>query len=143
MARLLFSCDPCWIVWALQANGPIGFLKHIFAPKGDTKGVMAVFMAVIFLCVGVLETISIFVPAGFAQLPPLWQNVFAGENMLESMMNLVPGLGWLIPLPFYFLEMLVGLVQALVFALLTSVFTLLICEHEEEHGHKAEGDHAH
>ena len=40
--------------------------------------------------------------------------------------NLVPGLGWLIPIPFYFLEVMVGLVQALVFMLLTAVFTLLI-----------------
>jgi F-type H+-transporting ATPase subunit a len=57
------------------------------------------------------------------------------------MQQLVPSLGWLIPVPFYFLELLVGLVQALVFMLLTSVFTLLICEHEE-HPHKEEG-HAH
>ena len=32
--------------------------------------------------------------------------------------------GWLAVLPFYFLELLVGLVQALVFALLTAVFHL-------------------
>ena len=43
---------------------------------------------------------------------------------------------WLAVLPFYLLEVLVGLVQALVFALLTSVFTALMCEHhEEEHSH--------
>src|SRR5215207_9640824 len=23
----------CWIVWALQTNGPVGFLLHLFAPK--------------------------------------------------------------------------------------------------------------
>ena len=46
------------------------------------------------------------------------------------MANLVPGLGWLPPVPFFF-ELLVGLVQALVFMLLTAVFTLLICQHEE------------
>jgi F-type H+-transporting ATPase subunit a len=40
----------------------------------------------------------------------------------------------LIPIPFYFLEVLVGIVQALVFMLLTAVFTMLICQHEEEHG---------
>jgi len=50
------------------------------------------------------------------------------------MIRLVPGpVGWLIPLPFYFLELIVGLVQALVFMLLTAVFTLLICQHEEGH----------
>ena len=40
----------------------------------------------------------------------------------------------LLPLPFYAMELLVGLVQALVFMLLTAVFTLLICTHEEGHG---------
>ena len=51
--------------------------------------------------------------------------------MLEAMATVVPALGWLLPVPFYFLELLVGLVQALVFMLLTAVFTLLICQHEE------------
>ena len=46
----------------------------------------------------------------------------------------MPGLGWLLPIPFYFMELLVGLVQAMVFMLLTAVFTLLICQHHEEAG---------
>jgi F-type H+-transporting ATPase subunit a len=62
----------------------------------------------------------------------LYGNVFAGENMLESTAHLIPWLGWLIPLPFYFLEVLVGFVQALVFMLLTAVFTLLLCQHHED-----------
>ena len=53
------------------------------------------------------------------------------NSMLEAMATLVPGLGWLLPIPFYFMELLVGLVQAMVFMLLTAVFTLLICQHEE------------
>jgi F-type H+-transporting ATPase subunit a len=131
MALLFFLM---WIIWAIQANGVVGFLKHIFAPKGKTEGIMGLFMIVIFLFVGVLETMSIlFRPVSLSFR--LFGNVFAGENILESMMNLVPSLGWLIPLPFYFLELLVGLVQALVFTLLTAVFTLLICEHEPEEGH--------
>ncbi len=51
--------------------------------------------------------------------------------MLETMAGLKPGFGWLLPIPFYFMELLVGLVQALVFMLLCAVFTLLICQHEE------------
>jgi F-type H+-transporting ATPase subunit a len=47
------------------------------------------------------------------------------------MAQLKPGFGWLLPIPFYFMELLVGLVQALVFMLLCAVFTLLICQHEE------------
>ena len=54
--------------------------------------------------------------------------------MLEAMSNLVPGFGWLLPVPFYFMELLVGFVQALVFMLLTAVFTMLICAHEEGPG---------
>jgi F-type H+-transporting ATPase subunit a len=34
------------------------------------------------------------------------------------------------------LELLVGLVQALVFMMLTAVFTLLICSHGDDHGHE-------
>jgi F-type H+-transporting ATPase subunit a len=51
--------------------------------------------------------------------------------MLETMAR-VPRIGWLVQVPFYWLELLVGLVQALVFMLLTAVFTLLICQHHDE-----------
>jgi F-type H+-transporting ATPase subunit a len=131
-----------WTVWALQANGPIGFIKHIFAPKGKTPGFMGVFLILVFLFVGVLETVSIlFRPISLSFR--LYGNVFAGENILEAMMKLVPWLSWLIPLPFYFLELLVGLVQALVFTLLTAVFTLLICEHEHEPGEEGHDGASH
>ena len=43
--------------------------------------------------------------------------------------------GWLAVLPFYLLEILVGLVQALVFALLCAVFTALMCEKHDDHAH--------
>jgi len=131
MAVIFFIC---WTVWALQANGPGGFLLHIFGPKGETTGVLKVLMILVFIVVGLLEVVSIlFRPVSLSFR--LYGNIFAGENMLESMARLVPG--WLgsiiIPIPFYFLEVLVGLVQALVFMLLTAVFTLLICTHEEGH----------
>lgn len=132
MALLFFLL---WIIWALQSNGPIGFLKHIFAPGAEGTGFMKWFMVAIFLFVGVLETLSImFRPISLSFR--LFGNIFAGENVLEAMMNLVPWLSWLIPLPFYFLELLVGLVQALVFMLLTAVFTLLICEHDAHDDHE-------
>jgi F-type H+-transporting ATPase subunit a len=119
-------------VWALQANGMGGFVLHLFGPKGETSGLLKALMIVVFALVGVLEVVSIlFRPVSLSFR--LYGNIFAGENMLESMSRLVPGLGWLIPIPFYFLEVLVGLVQALVFMLLTCVFTLLICTHDEGH----------
>lgn len=127
MALVFFAF---WIVWALREVGPAGFIKELFAPKGDSAGALKVLMAVVFFGVGCLEVISIlFRPVSLSFR--LYGNVFAGEKMLETMSTLVPGLSWLLPVPFYFLEMLVGLVQALVFMLLTAVFTLLMCQHEE------------
>ena len=128
MALVFFAC---WVIWALEEIGPIGFLKELFAPKGDTAGPMKLVMVVVFFASGCLEIISIlFRPVSLSFR--LYGNIFAGENMLEAMSTLVPHLGWLLPVPFYFLELLVGVVQALVFMLLTAVFTLLICQHEEE-----------
>jgi F-type H+-transporting ATPase subunit a len=128
MALVFFAC---WIFWALREVGPLGVLKELFAPKGETAGVMKLIMVVVFFAVGCLEIISIlFRPVSLSFR--LYGNIFAGENMLEAMARLVPGLGWLLPIPFYFMELLVGLVQALVFMLLTAVFTLLMCQHEGE-----------
>jgi F-type H+-transporting ATPase subunit a len=127
MALVFFAC---WIVWALQEVGPVGFLTELFAPKGESTGPLKVLMIIVFFAAGCLEIISIlFRPISLSFR--LYGNVFAGENMLETMSRMIPGLGWLLPIPFYFMELLVGLVQALVFMLLCAVFTLLICVHEE------------
>jgi len=130
MAMIFFAC---WIVWAFQANGVKGVFLHLFGPKGDTTGVLKILMIVVFFLVGFLEVLSIlFRPISLSFR--LYGNIFAGENMLEAMARLVPGFGWLLPVPFYFMELLVGVVQALVFMLLTAVFTMLICLHDEEPG---------
>ncbi|MGH8094343.1 MAG: F0F1 ATP synthase subunit A [Chthoniobacterales bacterium] len=126
MALVFFAL---WIVWALQENGFGGFVMHLFGPKGESKGVLKILMIIVFFMVGWLEIVSIlFRPISLSFR--LYGNVYAGENMLESMAHLVPALSWLIPIPFYFMELLVGVVQALVFMLLTAVFTLLIAHHE-------------
>lgn len=123
-----------WLVWAIQSNGVGGVLVHLFGPKGESSGILRVLMVVIFFLVGFLEIFSIaFRPVSLSFR--LFGNIFAGENMLEAMANLIPALNWLLPVPFYFMELLVGLVQALVFMLLTAVFTMLICMHEEGHEH--------
>jgi F-type H+-transporting ATPase subunit a len=59
----------------------------------------------------------------------LFGNVFAGEVLLTVMLHLVP---YLIPLPFMFLEVFVGFIQAVVFAMLTLVF-LKMATVEVEH----------
>ena len=131
-----------WTIWALQANGFAGLLLHLFAPKGEAKGFMKVFLTVLFIAAGFIEIISIlFRPVSLSFR--LFGNMYAGEKMLEVMSSLVPHPAWLhflcsilIPIPFYFMEVMVGLVQALVFMLLTAVFTMLICQHEDT-GHAA------
>jgi F-type H+-transporting ATPase subunit a len=126
MALVFFAL---WIVWALQEVGPVGFLKELFAPKGESSGFLKVLLIVVFFAAGCLEVVSIlFRPVSLSFR--LYGNIFAGENMLETMSRMIPGLGWLLPIPFYFMELLVGLVQALVFMLLCAVFTLLMCQHE-------------
>jgi F-type H+-transporting ATPase subunit a len=142
MAIVFFAV---WILWAFQANGAGGFVMHLFGPKGETTGWLKALMVVMFIIAGFLEVVSIlFRPVSLSFR--LYGNVFAGENMLGAMANIVQHPAWLkticsivIPIPFYFMELLVGLVQALVFMLLTAVFTLLICQHPDE-GH---GVHPH
>jgi F-type H+-transporting ATPase subunit a len=130
MSMIFFGC---WIVWAIQSVGVKGMFLDLFGPKGDTTGVMKLLMIVVFFLVGFLEVLSIlFRPISLSFR--LYGNIYAGENMLEAMSRLVPGFGWLLPVPFYFMELLVGVVQALVFMLLTAVFTMLICMHQEEPG---------
>ena len=135
MAAIFFIC---WIWWAYQSNGIGGSIVHIFGnpARKEMSGLLKIGMAVIFVMVGALEIVSIcFRPVSLSFR--LYGNIFAGENVLESMSHIVPGLAWLIPIPFYFMELLVGIVQALVFMLLTAVFTLLMCGsgdgHEEGH----------
>lgn len=129
-----------WTVWSVQSIGPGGMFKHLFSSGDKSKGFMPMFIAAIFVVVGLIEIVSIaFRPVSLSFR--LYGNIFAGENILEAMMVLVPWLGWILPLPFYFLELLVGLVQALVFALLTAVFTALMCTHDDDHG--KDDAHAH
>lgn len=61
----------------------------------------------------------------------LFGNIFAGEVLLIVILNLVP---YLAPIPFLFLELFVGVVQAVVFSILTLVF-LKMATLEPEHAH--------
>jgi F-type H+-transporting ATPase subunit a len=131
MALVFFAC---WILWGLQFLGVGGFFKELFAPKGESAGFMKVVMVIVFFAVGLLEIVSIlFRPISMSFR--LYGNIFAGENMLETMARL----GWFLLVPFYFMELLVGLIQALVFMLLTAVFTLLLCQHQTEEGSVGHG----
>ena len=132
-AAMGFTFALLWIYWAVTENGFGGLAKHIFAPKGSFNGIMQAMMVPIFLFVGVLEIISIAIrPVALSFR--LFGNIYGGEQTLEKLMALVPEwLAFLPALPFYFMELLVGFVQALVFTLLCAIFLKLICDHGDEH----------
>lgn len=132
-----------WIWWTFTETGPIQFLKHTFLPKGDLKGILWLALLPIFLFVGVIELVSI----GFRVVSlslRLFGNIFSGENLMHTMGRLGDQLpapiaylsSVLLPLPFFFLELLVGFIQALVFMLLCAAYIQLSTSHEEEeHAH--------
>jgi F-type H+-transporting ATPase subunit a len=91
---------------------------------------MAIFMGIIDFVIGLIETISeIGKVVSFSFR--LFGNIFAGEVLLGVMAFLIP---YLISLPFYGLEILVGFVQALVFMMLSvAFFVVATTSHGEEH----------
>lgn len=88
----------------------------------------------ILFFVGILEILSdISKIISFAFR--LFGNIFAGEVLLGVMAFLF---AFLLPIPFYGLELFVGFIQALVFSMLTTVFIAVAVSHgDHEHAHQA------
>lgn len=128
-------------VFAFRKLGVIEHGSKFFNVRGIfralKKGPMAVLIAVIEFFVGFLEIIGEFSKTLSLSLR-LFGNVFAGEILLGVMMGLV---SVVVPIPFYFLEIMVGVIQATVFAMLTLIYlTVATSAHghdDEEHGHHA------
>ncbi len=139
-----------WFWLTISEVGIWGFIVHVFGPKGGLKGVIKYMLLPFFIIVGMIEMVSIiFRPVSLSLR--LFGNIFAGETLLHAMGNLMKDLGFgpaaqffgriILPLPFYFLELLVGLLQAIVFSLLCAVYIQLSTTHDEEH--EEHGGHAH
>jgi F-type H+-transporting ATPase subunit a len=132
-----------WVVWTIQEVGVVGFLEHNFAPKGGLTGLLRLALLPLFLFVGVIEMVSIAIrPVSLSMR--LFGNMYAGETLLHTMTSIGSALpiplnylaSVIFPLPFYFLELLVGALQAFVFAMLCAVYIKLDAGSEEgEHGH--------
>jgi len=92
--------------------------------------VMKGFLGVVFVLVGLIELFSELFRMLTLTLR-LWGNVLGGEIMLVVMSALLflPGLA----LPFVGLEVFIGLVQGLIFALLVLIYFILAVESHEEH----------
>jgi F-type H+-transporting ATPase subunit a len=143
---LAVSAFLVWLVLTIKEVGVWGFIVHTFGPKGGLKGIMGMVVGAVFLFVGVIEIVSIVLRPMTLSVR-LYGNIFAGESVLHTLGGLLDkaGMPWsfigavLFPFPFYFMELLVGLLQAIVFTLLCSVYIQLSTTHDD-HGHE-EGDH--
>lgn len=127
-----------WVILVLKYAGPKALFVDLFGNKADKKETPAwlyPILSLVFLIVGVIEVFSIVIRP-FTLSVRLFGNIFGGENLLH-------GTGFFFI--FYFMELLVGLIQALVFTLLTSVYIGLICNHGDEHdeSHDDHGSAAH
>lgn len=103
-------------------------LTHYYAVKYLGLGhYIAKFISLnpIFLFVGLLELIgeaTKILSLSFR----LFGNIFAGEVLLTTASTKL--FAFIVPIPFYFLELLVGFVQALIFAMLTLVFMVILTQ---------------
>ncbi len=111
--------------WGFRTQG-LGYLRKFFI---FNQGPIQFF-------VGIIELISEFARI-ISFTFRLFGNIFAGEVVLLVMAFLFPTV---LSLPFYGLELFVGLVQAFVFAMLTMAFIDMAAESHGDHGHE---EHAH
>jgi len=128
--------------FGLRSGGGLRYLKkfinvgQFFRGAGQLirgkvrAGVVGVGMGAIDIFVGLLEGLSEMVRIVSFTFR-LFGNMTGGEILILMMFFLAP---WVLAIPFYGLELLVGLVQAIVFAGLTLVFaTIAVTPHEEAH----------
>jgi len=104
-------------------------LGQIFSKVRHDPAILVVAPVTFF--VGILELIGELAKVASLSFR-LFGNIFAGEVLLVAMSAILP---YFLPVPFLFLEIFVGLIQALIFAILTLVyFTIAATHHEDEHG---------
>ncbi|MDO8578046.1 MAG: FoF1 ATP synthase subunit a [Dehalococcoidales bacterium] len=118
----------------LNLGGIIESGKYLV--KGKIKSALSsLIFGILNLFVGFIEFISELIRV-VSLTVRLFGNMTAGEILLLIAVFLMP---WLFALPFYGLELLVGFVQALIFASLTLIFlTTAVASHG---GHKEESAH--
>ncbi|PJE58218.1 MAG: ATP synthase F0 subunit A [Candidatus Portnoybacteria bacterium CG10_big_fil_rev_8_21_14_0_10_36_7] len=109
-------------------NKFINLKAFIEIPKKISSDVSIALINPIKAFVGIIEIIGEIAKVASLSFR-LFGNIFAGEVLLASTMALF---AFILPLPFMFLEIIVGLIQSLIFAMLTLVF-MTIASQSEEH----------
>lgn len=109
-------------------NKFVGVSSILAIPKKVFKEPAVVFVNPIKFFVGLIEIVGEV--ARVASLSfRLFGNIFAGEVLLASLSLIF---AFILPIPFIFLEIIVGIVQALIFSMLTLVY-FTIASTAEEH----------
>jgi F-type H+-transporting ATPase subunit a len=133
-----------WTYFVLRYAGFKVLVFDLFGNKADKKEVgmlMWVLLVPIFFAVGGIEVVSIafrLISLSFR----LFGNVFGGENLIHALSDpntLGAFATYVVPALAGMLEVLVGVIQAFVFTLLSAVYIGLICNHEGGH----DDEHAH
>lgn len=96
---------------------------------------ISVLTPIVMIFVGLLELLSEFVKAVSLSFR-LFGNIYAGDVVLNTVHGMF---AFIFPIPFMMLELIAGSIQALVFAMLTMVFMIILSSsHEEDEGHEIE-----
>ncbi len=127
-------------VTALTNLGPLGYLYHLM---GEPKGLIMWLLMPLFLVLHVIGELARPVSLSLR----LFGNVL-GEDILLGAFLLMgialagtfgihpPVPGFPLHFPFMFLVILTSTIQALVFALLSTIYILLVLPHDEHHEHE-------
>ncbi|MGH2380793.1 MAG: F0F1 ATP synthase subunit A [Candidatus Limnocylindria bacterium] len=114
-----------FVYWGVKAHGGWGYLKELMGQP--------IYMAPLMFPINLISEFSRLISLSMR----LFGNIFAGEVLLATMLALTTAVVFVLPLAFFVpalflgLELLFGLVQALVFALLAMTYiSVAIAEHQ-------------
>jgi F-type H+-transporting ATPase subunit a len=107
---------------------PVNILLEIPRKVFKERDFAALFVSPIKFFVGLMEVVGELAKTASLSLR-LFGNVFAGEILLGVMASIF---AYFTPIPFLFLELFVGLIQALIFSTLALVFLNMMSHSHEE-----------
>jgi F-type H+-transporting ATPase subunit a len=127
-----------FVYWGVRAHGGWGYVKELMGQP--------LYMAPLMFPINVISELSRLISLSMR----LFGNIFAGEVLLATMLALTTAAVFVLPLAFFVpavflgLELLFGLVQALVFALLAMTYISVAIAEQSGHGNDhGEADAAH
>jgi F-type H+-transporting ATPase subunit a len=124
-----------WVYYhyqGLRKQGLIKYAAHFAVPPGSP-----IWMAFIMLPIEIISHTSRLLSLSLR----LFGNIFGEELIILIIGSIVP---FILPLPFMFLGLITGVLQAFIFVLLSTIYlqAAVAVEHEhDEHGHDAPAGH--